>query len=198
VASDDVKLNRNLHLVTRIESPRGTLHVYSNPVPRVVFEQHFMIMGRAFTSIFNNGLGASAPKLAAMIIKQEAKFLGEEMQGEALLADIKRSTHVLTPSANGAGYEPLPYAEAVRQQLIDEEEAADIEGRICFFTLALRVGSERQIAASMASLRLFWDAETTSLTLSDYLNSLTTSTGAAATGPRPTPEPAIPRLSIPS
>jgi hypothetical protein len=198
MADEKVKLNRKLNLVLKIEAERGTLHVFSTPIGRAVFEDNFLIMGRAFASIFNNALSISGPKMAALLIRHEAEIIDEREKGEALILEIKRLTNVLTPTANGAGYETMPYVSAVSRKLIDEDDAADIEGRICFFTLALRVGSERQIEASLTALKGFWKAETTLLTLLDYQRSLTTSTPIAATGPNATPQPEIQPLSIPS
>jgi hypothetical protein len=184
-----VTLNRRLNLVVKVDGGRdplrGTLHVFAVPVARSVFDANFMIMCRAYAEIYRNSLGVIAgPKAAALLIKQEADVLGESAKGDMLLEEIRRLTNVLVPSVNGAGgYTMVDYGVAIRQGLIGEDDVADIEAAICFFTLASRVGPHFQLDAILEGLSLFWRAQTTSLTLTEYMRSLPTSTTGDAIGP---------------
>jgi hypothetical protein len=196
----EAKLNRKLNLVVNIDSEHGPLYVFSTPVARSVFEANFMVMCRAFAAIYANGLGPFAgPRAAALIIKQQAAEIGEPAQGEALLAEIRRLTNVLAPKFdNGSGgYEVVMWDEALKRELIDEDQAAEAEAAICFFTLSLRAGSTRQAEASVTGLKMMFAAQTTSSTLSDYMRSLPTLTKDEDTGPREIPSPEISLSSIP-
>jgi hypothetical protein len=175
----ELKLNRKLNLVMTVDTERGTLHVVAQPIPRAVFEDNFMIMCRAYAAIYNNQLGPiTGPQAALMLIKREAQILGEETKGDMLLNEIRRMINVLVPSTNGSSdsYQMMDFGLAVRQKLIDEDSAADIEAAVCFFTLALRAGAPQQMEGAIAGLNLFWNAETTSLTLTEYMRSLPTLT----------------------
>jgi hypothetical protein len=181
-----VTINRRLNLVSKIESGRGTLHVFAVPVARSVFDDNFMIMCRAYAEIYRNSLGVIAgPKAAARLIKQEANNLGESAKGDLLLEEIRRMTNVLLPAINGGGgYSMIDYGVAIRQGLIGEDDVDDIEAALCFFTLASRVGPHFQLDAILEGLRLFWRAETTLSTLTEYMRSLPTSMTGDATGPK--------------
>jgi hypothetical protein len=186
MANVPVKLNRKLNLVIKIDSERGQLHVIASPISRAIFEDNFMIMCRAYSAIYMNQLGnITGPQAAALLIKREAKILEEEAKGEMLLQEIKRLINILIPPNNGGNYEMVDFSLAVKQGLIDEEVAADIEAAICFFTLALRAGSIHQLETAALGLDLFWNAEISSLTLTEYTNSLRTSTTEDVTGTKP-------------
>jgi hypothetical protein len=201
---DEVKLNRKLNLIATIESERGTLHIIAAPIARTVFEDNFMIMCRAYSAVYSNGLGVlTGPRAAALLIKREAKEIGEEIKGNMLIEEIHRLTNVLAPTMNGGGYELMDYNIAVKQGIIDEDAAADIDAAICFFTLALRAGPQRQVQTLLEALGIFWNAETTSLTLTEYMRSLQTSMTTEIIGQKaetvvtPTLANAIPVTVIP-
>lgn len=181
-----VTINRRLNLVTQVDSGRGTLHVFSTPIARSVFDDNFMIMCRAYAEIYRNSLGVIAgPKAAARLIKREAETLGDGAKADMLLEEIRRLTNVLVPATNGTGgYTMLDYGVAVRQGLIGEDDVDDIEAALCFFTLASRVGPHFQLEAILDGLTVFWRAQTTSLTLTEYQRSLPTSTTGGDTGPK--------------
>jgi hypothetical protein len=196
----EAKLNRKLNLVVKVESDRGTLHVVAQPVPRSVFEDNFLIMCRAYSMVYSNGLGlVTGPQAAPLLIKLAAKELEQAEKGDMLIQEIRRLTNVLAPSSNGVGgYEVIDFMDAVRRHLIDEDAAAEIEAAICFFTLAYRAGSHRQMTAATAGLDLFWGAETSALTISDYQRSLPMLTTEEDTGTKPVVTAATFQSSIPS
>ena len=142
-----VTINRRLNLVTKVESGRGTLHVFAVPVARSVFDENFMIMCRAYAEIYRNSLGVIAgPKAAARLIKQEADALNESAKGDMLLEEIRRLTNVLVPSVNGAGgYSMVDYGVAVRQGLIGEDDVDDIEAWRRFAPLASTLESSSKL-----------------------------------------------------
>jgi hypothetical protein len=196
----EVQLNRALNLVLTIDrDERGPIYVHSTPLARMVFEANFRIFARAFSALYtDNLLAISGPKVAALLLIEQAQVMGQEQRAHELLAEMRRLTQVIAPRANnGGGFETLPYDVARQRKIVDDDTAADVEGAIAFFTLASRVGSVDQRNSLLRGLSLLWPAEITSSTPSDFQTSLRTSTTAESTGPKPTAQ-AIPQSSIPS
>jgi hypothetical protein len=196
----EVKLNRKLNLVIKIESERGPLYVFSAPISRLMFDTHFLLIGRAYNSLYMNDFGAvGGPRMAARMIRQEAAMRQPE-QAFALLDEIKRLTTVWAPRTNGggSGYEQLPFDVAAQRKLIDEDDQDEIEGAICFFTLVLWMTPRADLGPHLKALERLWRAETTLLNAMDYIRSLPISMKDVDTGPSPIPQPAISQSSIPS
>jgi hypothetical protein len=194
----EVKLNRNLNLVMTVESVRGPLHVFSMPLPRSIFEANFRLMARTFSSLYtDNFVAISGPKVAVLLLMEQANALEVKTEAEGLLNEMRRLTNVFAPTENGGDYEIITYYEARKKKLIDDEEAADIEGAICFFILVCRVASNYQRNSLLTGLSILWNVETTSLTLSEYQNFLQTSMTEESITQKQM-ELAIPQSSIPS
>jgi hypothetical protein len=61
-----VSLNRKLNLVLHVDTEKGRIYIHSVPIGRLIFEDNFLVIGRAFTAIYTNGLGPVAgPRVAA-------------------------------------------------------------------------------------------------------------------------------------
>ena len=68
-----MEINRKLNLVVPIERESGEVYVHSMPIGRQVFERYFLVISKAFASIFQEGLNFySGPRIAAMMIRQVA------------------------------------------------------------------------------------------------------------------------------
>ncbi len=180
-------LDRRLNLVIPVDTDAGTVHVHSMPLHKDVFDRYFLVMSKAFALIFKEGLSVIAgPRVAARLIRAAAEQLGVWEDGEApdgtvilgvkngLMQEIWRLSNVLAPTEAG-GWAPMPLADAVKRQIIDEDDADEVEGVICFFILISAMHKRRDVGAHLDSLQL-WQARPTSLTLTEYLNSLPTST----------------------
>jgi hypothetical protein len=199
----EAKLNKALNLVLQVDSDRGPIHVFAQPLARSIFEANFRLMAKAFASLYMENLVAvSGPKVAALLLLEQAEDTGKRHEAEELLNEMRRLTNVLVPrvsnNGSGGGYETIMYFEARKKGLISDDEAADIEGAVCFFTLVLRVGSPGQREGLLNGLRILWNAQTTSSNIMAFQASLATSTQAATTGPSATPPPETRVSSIPS
>ena len=76
----NVKLNRKLNLVLSAGSEDDTIYIHSTPISRAVFEDNFLVISRAFTAVYTNGLGpVTGPRVAALLLAAAAltKIQGE-------------------------------------------------------------------------------------------------------------------------
>ena len=191
-----VTINKKLNLVIPIYHDDGKiLYVHSAPIMRETFERYFLVLSKTFAQIFTKGLGSMVgPRVAALLLKQVATELGE-WEGElgverGLLPEFRRLTNVIAPSA--AGWGPIPFDEARRNGLIDDEDADEVGNAICFFMLASAILRKTSLKQMLESAAEFWGASITSSNSTEFLNSLPTLDATESSG-----EKAIPS-SIPS
>jgi hypothetical protein len=183
-----VKIDRRLNLVIPIrrEDDAVTIYVHSMPISRAVFEDNFVLISRAFSMMHAAGLGHFAgPRVAAMIIKRVAIELGvwegDNGVGNTLMNEIRRLTNVVVPVA-GQGWRTIPFEDALRQELLTEDEASEAENAICFFTLASAMHLRRQVAGILDLAAGLWETQTSLLNVTEYANSLPTSMPVENTG----------------
>lgn len=193
-----VKLNRKLNIVLPpFTTDKGLVYVYSSPISLPVFREHYRMLGRTFTEIQRLGYGPiTGPSLASYVFRDEAKAFGDEAHSEMLVHEVKRLSFVMYPNNNGWGNMPL--VTAVKQGILSEEQSDEAENFLVYFTCAswIKLPSE---AIAMESLRTLWQAQITSSTVTEFMNSLPTSTPEENTGETaPTPLPEKPRLSVPA
>lgn len=176
------KINRRLHLVVPIERERGTFYAHATPIPTEEFQQFFLVMGKAFASIYSQGLGALAgPRVAAMLLKKAAEETNQlEDVEQALLQDIRRLTNVLCPTATG--WETLSFTDAVNNGILDAEDVSEVENAVVFFTLAWHMHKRAEREEIIASAAAIWSAQATYSDCTAFSASLPTSTtGAGST-----------------
>ena len=184
-----MKIDRKLNLVVPIDRDDGSrIYVHSTPISLAVFEAHYLVMAKTFAAIYNEGLGVTAgPRVAAMTMKKIAENLGvwtgESGVENSLVNEMKRLTNVLAPSTNG--WETLPYGEAVKRSVIDEDEASEVENCLCFFTVAYRLHRKTEREAILNGASRLWGGEISSLGFTEFKASLPTSTPTVNTGASP-------------
>jgi hypothetical protein len=181
----DIKLNRKLNLVLTVETGDGPVHVHSTPISREVFEDNFLPISRAFTAVYTNGLGpVTGPRVAALLLKQEAQTLGVwERTQQSLMAEIYRLTNVVAPTDHG--WETLPFDVAKKRGILEDETAAEVENCIVYFTCASSIHLKQEMTVAMEGLSTLWGAQTTLLNVTEYTRSLPTSTQEETTGGNP-------------
>ena len=181
-----MKIDRKLNLVIPIDRDDGSrIYVHSTPISLAVFEAHYLVMAKTFAAIYNEGLGVTAgPRVAAMTMKKIAENLGvwagEGGVESSLVNEMKRLTNVLAPGANG--WETLPYGEAVKRGIIDEDEASEVENALAFFTIAYRLHRKTEREAILNGASRLWGGEISSLGFTEFKASLPTSTPTVNTG----------------
>jgi hypothetical protein len=181
----EVKLNRKLNLVMDVETDEGTIHVHSVPISREVFEDNFLVISRTFTAVYTNGLGpVTGPRVAALLLRQEAKALGVwERTQQSLMAEIYRLTNVVAPG--DGGWESMPFDVAKKRGILDDEAAAEVENCIVYFTCASSIHLKAELTVAKEGLSTLWGAQTTSSNVTEYTHSLPTSILEETTGESP-------------
>jgi hypothetical protein len=183
-----VKLNRKLNLVLSVDTEEGTIHIHSSPIGREVFEDNFLVISRAFTAVYTNGLGpVTGPRVAALLLKDEATKLGVwDKTQQSLMAEIYRLTTAIIPTDHG--WESIPYDVARKRGLIDADAAGLVENSLVYFTCASSVHIKTELTVALEGLSTLWGAQTTSLSVTEYMRSLPMSTPEENTGEMETVE----------
>lgn len=179
----------------KVREGRTTLEpvvwAYHTPIGRAIFEANYRALSAANMTIFSKGTGFAAesgPIIATLALRDAARAdaleAGLGISGDPatpLLAEIKRLTLVLAPSANG--YEPVPVDVAIGRGAIDAEDWAGAESAIVFFTcgswLVRREYRDLKRSALAAVLR----GSITSSPVTAFAASLPTSTKLATSAP---------------
>jgi hypothetical protein len=182
----DIKLDRKLNIVLSVDTEKGSIHIHSAPIGREVFEDNFLTISRAFTAVYTNGLGpVTGPRVAALLLKQEAQTLGVwERTQQSLMAEIYRLTNVIAPTDHG--WETMPFDVAKKRGILTDDAAAEVENCIVYFTCASSIHLRAELTVAMEGLRTLWGAQTTLLNATEYMRSLPTLTVEETTGEKPT------------
>jgi hypothetical protein len=188
-----MRIDRNLNLVFPVDTAGGEIHVHSMPISREVFERHHEVLGKTYAYLISEGLIFNAPKHAALLLRDIAKdtfppgrrddqrrpmsaWEGPDGVQNGLFPEIRRLTNIIVPGADG--YETLPYDVALRMKRISEDDAAQIDGLIAFFTVAsAEIGDQpEEMARHLDFMKARWSAEATSLNSTAFCDFLMTST----------------------
>ena len=181
-----MKIDRNLNLVIPIQSEKhGIVYAHSVPISRDVFEQFYLELGKVFSQCFDSisesHLVLSAPQLAYPALKSLSKKAGtwDEVK-KGLVNEIMRLTNIIV--SGDRGWETIPFDSAVKRELINEDEEAEILSSGIFFTAISKVApkdlksSFLQMAGSLRNWELLSSDSTA------YRNSLPTLTKDESTG----------------
>lgn len=199
-----MKIDQRLNLVIPIETNDGrTLYAHSTPFSEEFFDQHWLLIGKVFSGIYSEGLGPMAgPRLAAKMLKHisiqiesEPGRQGTGMGANAVLAEVRRLTTVITPDGS------VLLQEAIDKGLIDKTDKGTLENAIVFFIVVSAMHQRRTLEETMQSVCGLWNAQMSSLNSTDFADSLRKSTKPVNTGepqPQETDTPRAAALSVPS
>lgn len=185
-----MKVNRKLNLVIELHRDHGQIvYVHSTPIARQVFESFFMVIAKTFSSIYTGGIGiASGPAIAAMLLKKNAQDIGGEGYlaevNAGLIEEVHRLTSVVVLGENG--WENIPFAEACKKQLIDDDERGEVENALAFFTVASCMHRKEHLPGVLGTACELWGARVVSSNCTEFATSLPTSTSKENTGAKVT------------
>lgn len=206
-----MRIDEQLNLVLPVERENGqTVWVHAAPISRETFQQHYLVLAKVYSGIFNEGLHiTSGPQIAAIMLRDVAQRMnvweGPGGVEQSLLGEIKRLANVVIPGPQRPEY--LPLEMAIQRGIIDREDADQIEGVLTFFTVVWRLLPRRDRQTVIRGAASVWDASITSQPLTAFAASLpmlnaTDNSGAtvpAASSPPPSigePAPAGPSASM--
>ena len=189
-----MKINKALRMVIPIEQDDGqTFYVHASSISREIFEQYFLVISKAFSAIYNEGLGITAgPRIAALMVRRVAEESGSREDVErGLLNEIKRLANVVI-STPDRGWETISLHEAVTRSLISGDEVSEVENALTFFSLASAMHKRAEREGILKGAVSIWGGQITSSDLTEFSRSLPTSTATASSGEM------SPALSVPS
>ena len=184
-----MKIDRNLSLVMQVQTDEnGLVYVHSSSISRSVFEQFYLEIGKVFSQCFDSvnqaHLALSAPQLAYPALKSISMKAGNwDGAGGVkfgLVNEIVRLTSVLVSGEKG--WETIPLDTAVKRNVINEDEEAEILSSLVFFTAISKVAPKdlKNSFLEMAGALRNW--ELTSSDSTEYLNGLPILTKKESTG----------------
>lgn len=170
------------------------VYAYHTPVSKAVFDANYRMLAATKSALASKGqhyLVTSGPRIAALTLKDEG-YRDAEIRGRiddngqvrdddtpAFLAELKRLTNILCPSASG--WEMLPVDAAIAQEKIDIEDWEETLSAIVFFTCQWSMAKKSdRIRMGKATASLI-GASTTSSPLSQFAASLPSLTPVTAT-----------------
>lgn len=183
-----MKIDRKLNLVLSVTRDDGVeVHVHSTPISREIYETHFLILSKAVSAMYEEGLAPGiCSRVALMMMRKVADKTGDrEMLEKVLLPEIWRLTNVLMPTDRG--WETVPFQTVINNGMMDENDIAEVQNFLCFFTAVSWVHKKAELEAVIYPLLLASGGSTSSLNCTEYSNSLRTSTQAENTGATATP-----------
>ena len=176
------KINRQLNLVIPIEQGESTIYAHATPVSSETFDSYFLTIAKAFSAIYSEGLGIIAgPRVAHNVLRKVSEELGnwDEIK-RGLINEIHRLTNVFAPQDKG--WQMIPYDDAVRTGVIDAEDVGEIESALVFFTLSWHMHKRNAREEILQGASALWGAQITSLSCTEYRDSLPTLTAGENTG----------------
>ena len=185
-----MKIERNLNLVMQVQTVNsGMIHVHSTSIGRSVFEQFYLELGKVFSQCFDSNnkaehLALSAPQLAYPALKsistQAGNWDGVGGVKAGLINEIIRLTNVLIAGENG--WETVPLDTAIKREMIDEDDEAEIISALVFFTAISKVAPKdlKNSFLEMAGSLRGWVL--TSSDITEYQNGLPILTKKESTG----------------
>lgn len=194
-----MQIDEQLYLCLQVDRADGApVHVHAAPLSRIVFKTYWEPLSKTYNEILMERLIMVAPRVAMFVLEKHARA-ANQWEGPmgirlGLLPELRRLTNVIAPSA--AGWQPQTYEDAVKNGLIDEEDAEAIDNLLVFFTavwhLPLRQDRKTMVEASFSMLSVVLIS---SLSLSEYAGSLPTLIGTVSSGATPQ-APSSPPSSI--
>ena len=171
-----MKINHALNLVVLTEGDDGSpVYVHSTPLSKDIFRQHFLILGRLYGEFFSTGLGLLASsRTAYLLLEKLAKDAGEWDGKDGVQNTLV--THIINGSTaiyadEGKGWQSLPLAEAISRGVVDLSEVMD---ELVFFICVSGMTKRNQTSEIVQGTAAVWGSLATSLSYTDYMNSLKT------------------------
>ncbi len=168
-----MKIERNLNLLI----PLDGMTIHSVPISRAVFEQYYAIIGKTYATLAQDGLLLMGPKMALLRLKELAGDTWDDVE-RGLVNEIIRLSNVCM--VGDQGWRTVPLAVAMNE--LDEDTLAEVKGQLVFFTCVSKAIKRDQCAAMLDTINGLWGSQTTSLSSTEYMSSLPTSTAPASSG----------------
>jgi hypothetical protein len=175
-----MKIDKNLNVVTTVTTTAGEeMRVHSMPIGMAVYEANYLLLARTHSELQSLGI-KTGPSVARLALADIASQFDMTKSHNALMSEIRRLTNVCYPTKNG--FEQMPLESSIDEGFLDEETLSYVESLLVFFTLIRWVYPPEYRPMFMDMMRDAWNLASTPFTITEYANSLRTSTKAATSG----------------
>jgi hypothetical protein len=176
-----------------------TIYAYHIPISRLTFEQNYRLIGGTLAMLQSKSVGTNVVDVATLALKDIGRRdarewglpegLSVEDGGMAvpLLAELKRLTYIIAPSA--AGYEAIPAVLALARNVISAEDWEECEAGLVFFMCGYST-KRRNLPAVADIMASDLRGSITSLLPTEWAAGLKTATEDVITSPVPVEPPA--------
>ena len=176
----------NLVIPILNEKDEEIAYVHSTPISTDIFNKYYLVMGKAFSRIWSEGLGyVGGARVADKILHTVAEEMGiwDSPTGVAngLIAEMQRLTNVII-AVPDIGWQLFSLHDAKKKDLFSEDEITEVDALICFFTLAWHLHRKAQFAQMTGTQLNMLGARIESLSCTELVNSLQKLRSAASTG----------------
>jgi hypothetical protein len=195
-----VRIDRKtLALIVPVDREDGKeLYVHVQPLSEEVYDQNWRILALAYQELYAEGLGLSAPRVAANVLRSVAEHRKMwPAVKDGLIAEMHRGASVLAPNAHGA-YETFMWDDAVSREIISPADAREVDNVIVFFTVSCCLNRKADVQKDIFDALIgSLGARLTFSTPTEFANSLKTPTAPGHTPAKKDQEGVPHRSSIP-
>ena len=182
-----MRIEKTLNLTQEFQTEKGSVYLHSMPISKEMWKSYFFILARTYAELLKLLNGSGPPPACLMLQRvatQDGVWAGENGVEQALLPEIRRLSNVVM-QAEGR-WQTIPYDQALRQKLIDEDDADDMENVLVFFIcVSAHLRGQRnkeKLDIMLGIMKSQWNAPTTLLDCTAFSASLPTSTPAVNIG----------------
>lgn len=182
-----VEINRRLNIVDEVTNENGTIYVHSTPIRREVFDQHYLLLTKTINRMYEENITpVMGARIGFRLMRDISKEMGDataEKFNSFLMPEIMRLTNVLAPDKDNGGWAMLPFEKALKDGLIDEDDADVVRNHFVFFTAASWIHTRKELAEMIYPLMInALGSRIVSSTCTDFKDSLPMSTPVASIG----------------
>lgn len=181
------EINRRLNIVDEITNGDTTVYVHSTPIRREIWDQHYLLLTKTINRMYEENLTPPmGARIAMRLMRDVATGMGEAERNRLdtlLFPEIWRLTNVLVPDPERGGWTQLPFEKAIKDGLIDEDDADVVRNHLAFFTAASWVHTRKELKDLIYPMITgALGSQIVSSTCTDFQGSLPTSTPVVNTG----------------
>lgn len=192
-------LDKNLNLVKELDNG---LHLHHTLISYAAYKSNYKLINQVATALIQQRLAMQATTISAFVLNDVAgydmdltRLLPRDVNSIsddsdinknqlekdiAFIGEIKRLTNIIT--SKSGNWEHIPLTDALKENIIDEEQYDEVMSAVIFFTVAnyVRQTLEKMGISPIQLLRAY-DWQPSLLGCVDYLQSLPKLTQAAIT-----------------
>lgn len=165
-------------------------YAHAAPVSRDVFQAHYKIIARTFTTLHGDSLVLGGPRIASYVLKDVAEQMGVAQSALSFMNEVKRLTNVLI--ATPTGWDSMPLHDAINQKALNEDDLSEVVNAVVYFTVASAMHPRRELNQIMSGVVGMWGAQISSLDYTAFIGSLETSTSGGHIMPNLGPGSSVP------